>query len=172
PAPSAAADAMRVARIARLMELNRQRVGLEVDRVGLSQRYGENHPDMVRMRNQIAVVDAAIQREFVPEEQAAVARYADRAMELQLRMKELQGKGLGENHPQVVAVRMQLGLIKEMASDLPLPATEASLAAKTRADTGAPEPHIELAMFYLREGRRTEAERALRRALDLLRKQR
>src|SRR5688572_25416210 len=82
PAPIAPADAGRIARIVRLMELNRQRVSFEIDRVGLSQRYGENHPEMRRIARQIAAVDAELKREFLPEEQAAVARYDDRAMEL------------------------------------------------------------------------------------------
>src|SRR5688500_17411686 len=82
PATTAASEAGRIARIARLMELTRQRVALEVERVGLSQRYGDNHPDMRKLQRQVEAVDAELKREYLPEEQAAVARYDDRAMEL------------------------------------------------------------------------------------------
>ena len=175
PAPAAtpATDAARIARIVRLMELNRHHVALEVERVGLSQRYGENHPDMLRLSRQIGVLDAELKREFLPEEQAAVARYDDRAMELKLQLAEHVSQGRGENHPAVITAKMQLAALEEMAREHRKPeATEAALIRGIEDAPMSAEPHIELALFYLRVGRAADAGKALERALALLRKQR
>lgn len=173
PATAAAGEAGRIARIVRLMELNRHRVALEIDRVGMSQRYGENHPDMRRVMMQIAAVDAELKREFLPEEQAAVARYDDRAIELKLQLAEHQSQGRGENHPAVITTKMQLAALENMARAHRRPeAAEAVLLRQVQDAPGSAEPHIELALFYLREGRQADAGRELERALTLLRKQR
>lgn len=170
---TAASDAGRIARIVRLMELNRQRVALEIDRVGLSQRYGENHPDMRRLQRQIDAVDAELKREFLPEEQAAVARYDDRAMELKLQLAAHASQGRGEMHPAVVTTKMQIAALEEMAREHRKPETaEALLIGRIQDTPGSAEPHIELAMFYLRAERPAEAGKALERALAVLRKQR
>lgn len=178
PAPVSAAaasalEAGRIARIVRLMELNRQRVGLEIERVGMAQRYGDRHPEMRRLQQQIEAVDAELKREFLPEEQAAVARYDERAMELRLKLVELAGQGRGENHPSVVTAKMQLAAVEEMARQHRRPeAAEAALLGRIQDAPASPEPHIELALYYIREGRPAEAGRSLERALSLLRKRR
>ena len=170
--PSAADDAMRIARIVRLMELNRRLIALEVERAGLSQRYGVNHPRMVSLSSQIDVIEAALGREFAPEEQAVVAQYGDRAAELRLRIQELFARGKGENHPDVVSAQRQLAAVEEMAEKHRAGEDEASLVARLRREPDAVEPRLELALLYLRDGRRADAERALDRALKALRKQR
>ncbi len=167
PAPPSAADeAMRIARIVRLMELNRRLISLEVERAGLTQRYGVNHPQMVSLASQIEVIDAALEREFFPEEQSAVAQYGDRVMEMRLRIQELFARGKGENHPDVVSARLQLAAVEKMerAGD-----DEASLNERLRREPGAVEARIELALLYLRNGRRADAERALDLAIKALR---
>lgn len=172
PAPTAATDAVRVARIVRLMELNRNRVGLEVERAGLSQRYGERHPQMVTIASQLAAIDAAIAREFLPEELAAVAVYEDRAIALRLQLEQERAKGRGENHPEVQSIHHQLATLQEMAEAQRGPQAEANLIARVQRDPSAVAPQVELALHYLRAGRQTDAERALDRALKLLRKSR
>lgn len=172
PPPSAADDAMRIARIVRLMELNRRRIALEVERAGLSQRYGVNHPRMVSLSSQIEVIDAALGREFHPDEQAALAQYGDRAMELRLRIQELFARGRGENHPDVVSAQRQLAAVEAMAEQHRSGQDEAALTAHLTRDPAAVEPRLELALLYLRSGRRADAERALDLALQALRKQR
>jgi len=172
PAPSAADEAMRIARIVRLMELNRRLIAIEVERAGLSQRYGVNHPRMVSLSSQIDVIDAALTREFQPEEQAALAQYGDRAAELRLRIQELFARGKGENHPDVVSARRQLATVEEMAAKHHSGEDEAALVARVTREPDAVEPRLELALLYLRDGRRAEAERALDHALKALRKQR
>ena len=173
PVSTAASEAGRIARIARLMELTRQRVALEVDRVGLSQRYGDNHPDMRKLQRQVEAVDAELKREYLPEEQAAVARYDDRAMELKLQLAEHASQGRGENHPAVVTTKMQIAALENMARAHRRPeAAEAALLGRIQSEPGSAEPHIELALFYARAGRPADAARALERAINLLRKQR
>lgn len=172
PPPTAATDAVRVARIVRLMELNRNRVALEVERAGLSQRYGERHPQMVTIASQLAAIDAAIAREFLPEELAAIAVYEDRAIALRLQLEQERAKGRGENHPEVQSIRHQLATLQEMAEAQRGPQAEANLIARVQRDPSAVAPQIELALHYLRAGRQAEAERALDRALKLLRKSR
>ena len=169
PPPSSADEAMRIARIVRLMELNRRLVALEVERAGLSQRYGVNHPQMVSMASQIEVIDAALEREFLPEEQSAVAQYGDRVMEMRLRIQELFARGKGENHPDVVSARLQLATLEKMERD---GGDEASLNERLRREPGAVEPRLELALLYLRDGRRADAARALDLAIRALRRQR
>ena len=172
PAPTAASDAVRVARIVRLMELNRNRVALEVERAGLSERYGERHPEMLRIASQLAFVDAAIAREFLPEEQAAVAAYEDRAIALRLQLQAEMAKGRGENHPDVVSVKRQLATIERMAGETRAPRNEAVLLARIQQDPLDPAPQIELGLLYLRAGRHADATRALDRGLRLLRHKR
>lgn len=172
PAPTAASDAVRVARIVRLMELNRNRVALEVERAGLSERYGERHPEMLRIASQLAVVDAAIAREFLPEEQAAVSAYEDRAIALRLQLQAEMAKGRGENHPEVVSVRRQIAAIERMAGETRAPRDEAVLLARIQQDPLDPAPQIELGLLYLRAGRNADATRALERGLRLLRNKR
>ena len=172
PAPTPASDAVRVARIVRLMELNRNRVALEVERAGLSQRYGERHPQMMSIAGQLAAIDAAIAREFLPEEQAAVAVYEDHAIALRLQLQQELAKGRGENHPDVVTIRHQLSTLQQMADSQRVPQAEAVLLARVQQDPNAAAPHIELALHYLRAGRQADAERALDRALRLLRQPR
>lgn len=172
PAPTYASDAVRVARIVRLMELTRHRVSLELERTALAQRYGDNHPDMRSIVSQLGTLDAAIAREFLPEEEAAVAAYEDRAIGLRLRLQEETAKGHGENHPDVVAVRRQIATLEQMAGARRAPRTEAVLLATIQEDPQAPAPQVELALFYLRAGRAADASRALERALSLLRNQR
>lgn len=172
PPPTAATDAVRVARIVRLMELNRNRVALEVERAGLSQRYGERHPQMVTIASQLAAIDAAIAREFLPEELAAIAVYEDRAIALRLQLEQERAKGRGENHPEVQSIRHQLATLQEMAEAQRGPQAEANLIARVQRDPSAVAPQIELALHYLRAGRQADAERALDRALKLLRKSR
>ncbi len=168
PAPPSAADeAMRIARIVRLMELNRRLIALEVERAGLTQRYGVNHPQMVSLASQIEVIDAALEREFFPEEQSAVAQYGDRVMEMRLRIQELFARGKGENHPDVVSARLQLAAVEKMERS---GGDEASLNERLRREPGAVEARLELALLYLRDGRRAEAERALELAIRALRK--
>ena len=169
PPPSPADEAMRIARIVRLMELNRRLIALEVERAGLSQRYGVNHPQMVSLTSQIEVIDAALEREFFPEEQSAVAQYGDRVMEMRLRIQELFARGKGENHPDVVSARLQLAALEKMERS---GGDEASLKERLRREPGAVEARLELALIYLREGRRAEAERALDLAMRTLRRQR
>lgn len=170
PAPTPASDAVRVARIVRLMELHRNRVALEVERAGLSQRYGENHPQMRSIASQLTAIDAAIAREFLPEEQAAVAAYEDKAVALRLQLQAELAKGRGENHPDVVAVRRQLATIEQMAAERRETQTEASLLARIQQEPAEAAPQIELALLYVRAGRQAEAMRALERALWLLRR--
>jgi len=170
PPPTPASDAVRVARIVRLMELHRNRVALEVERAGLSQRYGENHPQMRSIASRLASIDAAIAREFLPEEQAAVAAYEDTAVALRLQLQAELAKGRGENHPDVVAVRRQLATIEQMAAERRDTQTEASLLARIQQEPAEPGPQIELALHYVRAGRQAEAMRALERALKLLRR--
>jgi hypothetical protein len=172
PPPSAAEDAQRIARIVRLMELNRRGIALEVERAGLSQRYGVNHPQMVSLAKQIEVIDAALEREFHPEERTALAQYGDRAMELRLRIQELFARGRGENHPDVVSAQRQLAAVEAMAAEHQKGADERSLLDRIAREPGAVEPRIELAMLYLRDGRSADAERALDGALKALRKRR
>lgn len=171
PAPTPASEAVRIARIVRLMELNRHRVAFELERAAMAQRYGERHPEMVRVRSQLAEVEAAIQREFLPDEQAAVAAYEDRATALRLQLQEELTKGRGENHPEVRAIRSQLATLEEMAERTRQPQAEATLIARVQQDPAAPVPLVELALHYLRAGRHADAERALDRAAKLLRKQ-
>lgn len=170
PAALAASDAVRIARIVRLMELNRRRVELEVERAGLSQRLGVNHPQMVALTKQMDVIDQALTAEFLPEERAAVSEYEDRAMELRMRLQELFARGRGENHPEVIAVRRQLAAVETMASASKGPEAEDALRARVMAEPDAPAPLIELALLYLQEGRTDEARRALARAQRLLRR--
>ena len=172
PAPTPASDAVRIARIVRLMELNRHRVELELDRVSMAQRYGERHPDMVRVTSQLAAVDAAIKREFLPDEQAAIAAYDDKATALRLQLQDELLKGRGENHPEVKSIRHQIATLETMANEARGPQTEAALLARIQQDPLAPGPQIELALHYLRLGRDAEAERALERAMKLLRRSR
>ena len=172
PPPSAAEDAQRIARIVRLMELNRRVIALEVERAGLSQRYGVNHPQMVSLTKQIEVIDAALEREFHPEERTALAQYGDRAMELRLRIQELFARGRGENHPDVISAQRQLAAVEAMAAEYQKGADEKSLTDRIARDPGAVEPRLELALLYLRDGRAADAERALDAALKTLRKRR
>lgn len=172
PPPSAAEDAQRIARIVRLMELNRRLIALEVERAGLSQRYGVNHPRMVSLTNQIEVIDGALEREFHPEERTALAEYGDRAMELRLRIQELFARGRGENHPDVVSARRQLEAVEAMAAEHQKGADEKALLDRIAREPAAVEPRLELALLYLGDGRRDEAERALDAALKTLRKRR
>lgn len=172
PAPTPASDAVRVARIVRLMELNRNRVGLEVERAGLAERLGPNHPQMRAIAGQLAAIDAAIAREFLPEEQAAVAEFEDRAMELRLQLQREMALGRGENHPEVVAVRRQLETVEQMAGEKRQAQSEAVLLARVQQEPAAAAPQIELALHYLRTGRHAEATQALERALKLLRRTR
>ncbi|HEX6324867.1 MAG TPA: hypothetical protein VFZ36_14155 [Vicinamibacterales bacterium] len=170
PAPTPASDAVRVARIVRLMELNRNRVSLEVERAGLAERLGPNHPQMRAIAGQLAAIDAAIAREFLPEEQAAVAAFEDRAMELRLQLEQEVAMGRGENHPAVVAVKRKLATVEQMALETREAQSEAVLIARVRQEPSAAEPQIELALHYLRAGRHAEAAQALDRALRLLRR--
>ena len=172
PPPTPASDAVRIARIVRLMELNRHRVELELEKVSLSQRYGERHPEMMRVTSQLAEIDAAIKREFLPDEQAAIAAYEDKATALRLQLQEELVRGRGENHPQVQSIRHQIATLEQMASQARGPQTEAALLARIQQDPQAPAPQIELALHYLRLGRNAEAERALDRAIKLLRRSR
>lgn len=172
PALTPASDAVRIARIVRLMELNRSRVGLEVERAGLAERLGPNHPQMRTIVSQLAAIDAAIAREFLPEEQASVAEFEDRAMELRLQLEREMAMGRGDNHPAVIAVRRQLEAVEQMAGEKRETQTEAVLLARVQQEPAAAAPQIELALLYLRAGRRTEATEALERALKLLRRKR
>lgn len=172
PAPTPASDAVRVARIVRLMELSRNRVTLEVERAGLAQRYGERHPQMLTLASQLAAVDAAIAREFLPEEQAAVAVYEDHAIALRLQLQQEIAKGRGANHPDVVTIQQQLATLQQMADSQRTPQAEATLLARVQQEPNAAAPQIELALHYLRAGRQADAERALDRALKLLRQTR
>jgi len=172
PAPTPASDAVRVARIVRLMELNRHRVGLEVERAGLAERLGPNHPQMRTIAGQLAAIDAAIAREFLPEEQAAVAAFEDRAMELRLQLEQEMALGRGENHPAVVSVRRKLAAVEQMAGETREVHSEAVLLARVQQEPAAAAPQIELALHYLRAGRHAEATEALERALKLLRRTR
>lgn len=172
PPPSAVEDAQRIARIVRLMELNRRVIALEVERAGLSQRYGVNHPRMVSLARQIDVIDEALQREFNPEERTALAEYGDRAMELRLRIQELFARGRGENHPDVVSAQRQLAAVEAMAAEHRKGADERALLDRIAREPGAVEPRLELAMLYLRDGKSADAERALGAALKTLRKRR
>jgi hypothetical protein len=172
PPPTPASEAVRIARIVRLMELNRNRVALELERVSMSQRYGERHPEMVRVTTQLASIDAALKREFLPDEQAAISAYDDKATALKLQLQEEILKGRGENHPEVRAIRQQIAAVEEMANEARGPQTEAILLARIQQDPAAPAPHVELALHYLRLGRHADAERALDRAMRLLRRQR
>jgi len=172
PAPTPASDAVRVARIVRLMELNRNRVSVEVERAGLAERLGPNHPQMRAMAGQLAAIDAAIAREFLPEEQAAVAAFEDRAMELRLQLEQELAMGRGEKHPAVVAVRRQLEAVEHMAGEKREAQSEAVLLARAQQEPAGAAPQIELALHYLRAGRQAEAAQALERALELLRRAR
>jgi hypothetical protein len=172
PPPTPASDAVRIARIVRLMELNRNRVALELERVSMAQRYGERHPEMLRVTSQLQAVDAAIKREFLPDEQAAIAAYDDKATALRLQLQEELLKGRGENHPAVMSIRHQIATLEQMASEARGPQTEAALLARIQQDPQAPAPQIELALHYLRQGRNADAERALERAMKLLRRSR
>lgn len=172
PPPSAVDDAQRIARIVRLMELNRRLIALEVERAGLSQRYGVNHPQMVSLANQIAVIDAALEREFHPEERTALAQYGDRAMELRLRIQELFARGRGENHPDVISAQRQLAAVEAMAGEHQKGADEKALIERIALEPGAVEPRIQLALLYLGDSRLEDAERALDAALKALRKRR
>lgn len=107
-----------------------------------------------------------------PEEQAALAQYGDRAMELRLRIQELFARGKGENPPDIVSAKRQLAAVEEMAEKHRSGEEEAALVARLTREPDAVEPRLELALLYLRDGRRAEAERALDRALKALRKQR
>lgn len=172
PAPTPASDAVRVARIVRLMELNRNRVALEIEQAGLSQRLGANHPQMQAIANQLAAIDAAIKREFLPEEQAAVAAYEDRAVELRLRLEQELAKGRGESHPEVTSLKRQIATLEEMATAGRAAQEEATLLARVQQTPDDAAAQIELALHYVRAGRAAEAERALDRALKLLRRRR
>lgn len=172
PAPTPASDAVRVARIVRLMELNRNRVALEIEQAGLSQRFGANHPQMQAIANQLATIDAAIKREFLPEEQAAVAAYEDRAVELRLRLEQELAKGRGESHPEVTSLKRQIATLEEMATAGRAAQEEATLLARVQQTPDDAAAQIELALHYVRAGRAAEAERALDRALKLLRRRR
>ena len=172
PAPTAASDAVRVARIVRLMELNRNRVAMELERVALSQRYGENHPQMKTVTSQLAAIDSAIAREFLPEEQAAIAAYDQRALELRLQLQEQLALGRGESHPEVKRVRSQLAAVERMAGEGRETQDEATLLARIQQEPDSPAPQIELALLYMRANRAAEAERALDRAIKLLRQKR
>lgn len=172
PPLSAVEEAQRIARIVRLMELNRRVIALEVERAGLSQRYGVNHPRMVSLASQIEVIEAALAREFAPEEQAALAQYGDRAMELRLRIQELFARGRGENHPDIVSARKQLAAVEAMAAEHRRGEDEQALVARIAREPGAVEPRLELALLYLSSGRHDAAERALEAALKALRKRR
>jgi hypothetical protein len=172
PAPTPASDAVRIARIVRLMELNRNRVTLELEKVSLAQRYGERHPEMVRLSSQLAAIDAAIKREFLPDEQAAVAAYEDKAVALRLQLEQELVKGRGENHPDVRAIRNQIATLEQMASQSREPQAEAVLLARVQQEPSAPAAHIELALHYIRSGRTADAEASLDRALRLLRRRR
>jgi TolA-binding protein len=173
PVSSPASDALRIARIVRLMELNRQLVSLQVEQIGLSQRYGQNHPEMQRLRLQIETLDEELKRGFLPEEQAAVAGYDDRATALRLQLAEYRGKGRGENHPDVVTARAQLAALEEMTRERRTPEVEeAALRARVSEQPDSAGPQIELALFYLRGGRAADAATALERALALLQRRR
>jgi hypothetical protein len=169
-APAASQDlTVLVERVVRMADLQRQKLDLEHRLADLG--LGENHPEVLNLRAELAALQTAIRREeyvsYLTESQQLERQRADLE-------RELATTDLGNAHPNVRRIHTQIATVREQqrqaAAERLMSGVERDL--RTAIDR-APDnlaPYLDLARLYAAAQRPADAEAVLTSALAALKK--
>lgn len=173
PPPDIAAIAEHAARLA-VLEYRKQELEAELIEARSQFGYGENHPQMIVLRQKLAQAEKALATEGSAWRENEIDQLAGTrsALEQQLNTVRKQ-KGYGQNHPVVLSLSAQIAAITTTLSDrskgLLASGHEQALLAETTKTDASLDAFLRLAKLYAAAGRTADAERALTDAIALLR---
>jgi hypothetical protein len=158
-----------VERVVRMADLQQQKLDLEHRLADLG--LGENHPEVLNLRAELAALQTAIRREeyvsYLTESQQLENQRADLE-------RELATTGLGSSHPIARRLNTQIATVREQqrqaATERLMSGIETDL--RTAIDR-APDnlaPYLDLARLYAAAQRPVDAEAVLMSAIAVLKK--
>lgn len=170
PPPDIAAIAQYAAR---LTVLEQRKQELEAELFQARRQFGESHPQVVILRDQLAEADKALQGEGTAWREAELDKLVERRVRLERDLFTAQTR-YGLRHPTILSLKSDIDAIsarlKERADALLATGLEVELVAETaRKDTNNLAAFLRLAKLYAAAGRPADAERVLTDAITVLR---
>lgn len=170
PAPDIAAIAQHAARLTVLEERKQE---LEAELVEARRQFGESHPQVLTLRDKLALADRALANEGDAWRESEIDGLAERRAGLEQQLSVTRKKH-GPNHPLVLSLRSDIAAtsarISGRSSALLASGLEEALLAETRKDSADLQAFLRLARLYAAADRTVDAEHVLADAIALLRR--
>jgi hypothetical protein len=158
-----------VERVVRLAELQRRKVDIEQELAG--KQLGQQHPDTIALRAELADLLGAIGRENLQVYQDDASLLSERRIALE---NELSRKKLGKAHPDFLRMSQQLAAIQEQQRAAAVAflssGGEAELKATIGRQPAGVQAYLELAGLFITAGRADEAAALLTEAQAALKR--
>jgi hypothetical protein len=169
PAQTAPELSVIVERVVRLAELQRRKVDIEQELAG--KQLGQQHPDTIALRAELADLLGAIGRENLQVYQDDASLLSERRIALE---NELSRKKLGKAHPDFLRMSKQLAAIQEQQRAAAVAflssGGEAELKATIGRQPAGVQAYLELAGLFITAGRADEAAALLTEAQAALKR--
>jgi len=157
---------------ARLAVLEQRKQELEAELIAARRQFGESHPQVLTLREQLALAEKALADEGGAWREGEIDELAARRTSLEQQLSTARTK-YGPNHPLVVSLRSDIAAttarISGRASALLASGVEQALLADTRKDSTDLQAFLRLAKLYAAADRPVDAARVLTDAIALLR---
>ena len=157
---------------ARLTVLEQRKQELEAELVVARRQFGESHPQVLTLRDQLGLAEKALAVEGSAWRESEIDALADRRTSLEQELATARTKH-GPNHPLVVSLRSEIAAISARisgrSSALLASGLEQTLLAETRKGSTDLQAFLRLAKLYAAADRTADAERVLADAIALLR---
>ena len=157
---------------ARLTVLEQRKQELEAELIEARRQFGESHPQVLTLRDKLALADRALANEGDLWRENEIDALADRRGSLEQQLSVARTK-YGPNHPLVLSLRSEIAAttarMSGRSSALLASGVEQVLLAETRKDSTDFGAFLRLAKLYAAADRTADAARVLTDAIALLR---
>jgi uncharacterized protein involved in exopolysaccharide biosynthesis len=159
--------------VARLTVLEGRKQELESKLMDARRQFGESHPEVAALREQLDVAEKALANEGFNLREEEIDRVAERIAKLEGELKR-DTETFGPRHPQVLNTRSDIDMLTAQLAAKTKALLESGLeqslvattSVKGSTDLGA---LLQLARLYAAAGRTADAERVLTNAIALVR---
>lgn len=157
---------------ARLTVLEQRRQELEAELIAARRQFGESHPQVLTLRDQLALAERALAGEGSTWREGEIDELAAHRTNLEQQLATARTK-YGPNHPLVVSLRSEIAAtsarLSGRSSALLASGLEQVLLAETRKGSTDLQAFLRLAKLYAAADRTADAQRVLADAIALLR---
>lgn len=157
---------------ARLTVLEQRKQELEAELIEANRQFGESHPQVLTLRDKLALADKALTDEGSAWRESEIDRLAEQRTSLEKELSTARTK-YGPNHPLMLSLRSDIAAtsarMSGRSSALLASGLEQLLLAETKKGSTDLQAFLRLAKLYAAADRTADAERVLTNAIALLR---